>query len=128
MKKEILRFSEAKIQATVTQPQLKLILSVLSQFRAALDTEAPEPLIESVLSHANIHYGFKIDGDYLNNQEKLKLDIELMLDDLIDFYTIEKGKLWQQLQNSVVEFFDKNIDPEIFDIADGEPIKVANYE
>jgi hypothetical protein len=73
-KKDFPRFSEAKIQFEVTQPQMKLILCAVSSFHKLLDTETCKEQLKSLLDDAERNYGFKFIKPYLQDHEALKLD------------------------------------------------------
>jgi hypothetical protein len=90
--KEFPRFSEAHIQHTLTQLETELVLMVLSHFRESLNTRASTDLIKSLLSNAKQLYEFDLADDYLKKPKTLKLHLELMLDDLMDAYCLERFK------------------------------------
>lgn len=122
--KEFPRFSEAIIEPLLSQPQMKLLLLVLSHFRESLDTEPSTDIIKSALANAQQRYLFKFSTDYITQPEKLKTELECMLDLLSDSYYLERYKYQDAANGFLYEVYQDNLDPETFDLADGEILQV----
>ena len=123
-KKDFPRFSDAKIQFEVSQPQMKLILCAVSAFHELLDTKSCIEQLKSFLDDAERHYGFKFKKDYLQEHEAFKSDIEQVMDDLCDAFCFKRWEYREMLDKELHDYYVENYDPEILNLSQGQILRV----
>lgn len=130
-KKEFPRFSEAKIQFELTQPQMKLLMASVSFLIDSIETEASidfknvSQLVKSIQQHAMKSYRFSLPIDCQDQPEQLNLALsKILIDGLQDSYYSKNHELVEMFIDEVNQM-ESQLDPEIFNLNKGERIELA---
>lgn len=132
-KKDFPRFSDAKIQFEVSQPQMKLLiasigfLSELSLSNVQLDGERFSQKASGTFKGDNYEWaGITFIGEHLKDPQNLsKLLVQILEDSLQDPYTDKNAELTDIVINELNDFYAENFDPEILGLDEGEIFQLA---
>jgi len=128
--KDFPTLKDAEIQLSLTQPQAKLLITILSYFYESVDTkvsincENPAELVEAMQKHIISNYNFTMPYGLCENPENLNNHTIDLLEDKVQEAYFQKQFELQDLFNLEVQELAKDIDPEIFNLRPGQSIQV----
>lgn len=123
--KDFPRFTASTIQYSITQPQMKLLTAILADFIDQLELDHSTQKINRLNISANRNCG-QLPALYLTIPEKLQSDCHDLLEVVIDAYVDKKMQYVDLVLQDLNTHFAENYDREVFDLADGQTLKIAD--
>jgi hypothetical protein len=124
--KEFPRFTESQITLDLKQPHLKIIFASLQALLSRLDVEMSPGEFKSFLDDTEKRQGIKFASELTQNQAAFKIEVENASSALMDAYLDKKMFYVDMVISDLNEHFDEHYDREIFDLAKGETLKIAD--
>lgn len=124
--KDFPRFTQSNIEYSITQPQMKLLSAIVADFINRLDTNPSPQQINALNAIAKQQACGLLPVTYSENPQQLVIDSHLLIDALIDAYVDKKSKYQDRVLDDLNALFAESYDREIFDLSDGETLKIAD--
>jgi hypothetical protein len=127
------RFSEAKIQFELSQPQMKLLiasigfLSNLSLSNVQMDGKKHSQSASGTFKGDNYNWaGISFVDEHLKDPQKLsQVLVQILEGTLQDPYIDKNAEYTDMVIDELNEFYAENFDPEILGLEDGEIFQLA---
>ena len=123
--KEFPRFTDSTIQYTITQPQMKLLTAILADYIEHLELDHSTQKINALIATGKQYACGELPRAYLTIPEKLLTDCQELIETLMGTYLDKKTQYVDRLLGDLNDRFTEHFDREVFDLAEGETLKIA---
>lgn len=122
---DLANFDKQLISCTLSQSEYKLLIVSLGLILELTDaTNHPElsPTITEAIKAAFKQSGFKLDDRLVLNTA---IVVDLLYTKLMDSYTVKRWEYIEQANNVLHDYAAEHFHPDIYDLPEGETLKVA---
>jgi hypothetical protein len=124
--KEFPPFTESQITIELKQFHLKLVFVAMQALLTRFDADMPAAEFKSLIDTTIQRQGIKFPSEFTQDQSSFQNQLELANDALMDAYVQKKSIYTDKFIDEVNALFNENYDREIFDLANGETLKIAD--
>jgi hypothetical protein len=120
------RFTEAQITVDLKQPYFKMVFASMQSFLNRFDTEMTPDEFKSLLDDIEKRQGIRFTPELTQNQAAFKNELEDANWALHEAYSEIRMQHADKVLTELNSHFDEHFDRDIFDLAEGETLKIAD--
>ncbi len=124
--KEFPRFTESIIQLELKQPHCKIIFVALQALINQLEAGLLPDQFESILVSTKKRMGVKLAAELTQDQTIFLDQVHLVADAFTDAFNDKQMFYVNAFLKDINDHFDQHYDREVFDLADGQTLKIED--